>query len=156
MRHLRSDAVRKSAGHRLNDLWFFSLTSLPRQQLVYRTVCDRSFILILPSRYIYNTSARTSRLDKDCWAKVWKRSRAPNSGVRSRMRVPHTHTLTHTHMNRPNLTVLWIGFCLTRPISPCLGSFVCTYVFSIWLYTLSQKTSRVWLAIILTYMIRLR
>jgi len=28
----------------------------------------------------------------------------------------------HTHMNR--LTVLWIGFCLTGPISLCLDSFL--------------------------------
>jgi len=27
------------------------------------------------------------------------------------------------------LTVLWIGFCLTGPISVCLGSFLCMYYF---------------------------
>jgi len=32
------------------------------------------------------------------------------------------HSATHTHMNR--LTVLWIGSCLTGPISQCLGSFL--------------------------------
>ena len=32
------------------------------------------------------------------------------------------HSAMHTHMNR--LTVLWIGFCLTGPISLCLNSFL--------------------------------
>jgi len=32
------------------------------------------------------------------------------------------HSAMLTHMNR--LTVLWIGFCLTRPISLCLDSFL--------------------------------
>jgi len=32
------------------------------------------------------------------------------------------HSAMHTHMNR--LTVLWIGFCLTGPISLCLDSFL--------------------------------
>ena len=32
------------------------------------------------------------------------------------------HGAMHTHMNR--LTVLWIGFCLTGPISLCLDSFL--------------------------------
>ena len=32
------------------------------------------------------------------------------------------HSPMHTHMNR--LTVLWIGFCLTGPISLCLDSFL--------------------------------
>ena len=31
-------------------------------------------------------------------------------------------TVRYTHMNR--LTVLWIGFCLTGPISLCLDSFL--------------------------------
>jgi len=34
----------------------------------------------------------------------------------------------HTH------TVVWIGFCLTGPISLCLDSFLCMYVFCISLY----------------------
>ena len=34
------------------------------------------------------------------------------------------YKLTVTH-----LTVLWIGFCLTGPISLCLGSFSCMYYF---------------------------
>ena len=33
-----------------------------------------------------------------------------------------------------DLTVLWIGFCLIGPISLCLDSFLCMYVFSVWLY----------------------
>jgi len=33
-----------------------------------------------------------------------------------------------------DLTVLWIGICLTGPISLCLDSFLCMYVFSVWLY----------------------
>jgi len=33
----------------------------------------------------------------------------------------------HTHMNR--LTVLWIGFCFSGPISLCLDSFLCMYYF---------------------------
>ena len=33
-----------------------------------------------------------------------------------------------------DLTVLWIGFCLTGPISLCLGSFLCMYVFCVSLY----------------------
>ena len=35
-----------------------------------------------------------------------------------------------------DLTGLWIGFCLTGPISLCLDSFLCMYVnvFSVWLY----------------------
>jgi len=37
------------------------------------------------------------------------------------------HSAIHTHMNR--LTVLWIGFCLTGPISLCLDSFLCMYYF---------------------------
>jgi len=37
------------------------------------------------------------------------------------------HNELHTHMNR--LTVLWIGFCLTGPISLCLDSFLCVYYF---------------------------
>ena len=32
------------------------------------------------------------------------------------------HSAMHTHMNR--LTVLWIRFCLTGPISLCLDSFL--------------------------------
>ena len=41
------------------------------------------------------------------------------------------HTVMHTHMNR--LTVLWIGFCLTGPISLCLDSFL--HVLCVLLYT---------------------
>ena len=37
------------------------------------------------------------------------------------------HIELHTHMNR--LTVLWIGFCLTGPISLCLDSFLCMCYF---------------------------
>jgi len=33
-----------------------------------------------------------------------------------------------------DLTVLWIGFCLTGPISLCLDSFLCMYYFMSWLY----------------------
>ena len=36
-------------------------------------------------------------------------------------------TVQCTHMNRP--TVLWIGFCLTGPISLCVDSFLCMYDF---------------------------
>jgi len=36
------------------------------------------------------------------------------------------HSAMHTHINR--LTGLWIGFCLTGPISLCLDSFLCMYV----------------------------
>jgi len=32
------------------------------------------------------------------------------------------------------LTVLWIAFCLTGPISVCLDSFLCMYVFCVSLY----------------------
>ena len=32
------------------------------------------------------------------------------------------HSAMHTYMNR--ITVLWIGFCLTGPISLCLDSFL--------------------------------
>ena len=35
----------------------------------------------------------------------------------------------HTHMNR--LTVLWIGFCLTGPISLCLDSFLYCVLLSV-------------------------
>jgi len=48
------------------------------------------------------------------------------------------HSVMHTHMNR--LTVLWIGFCLIRPISLCLDSFFMVavwnretiYIFMLW------------------------
>jgi len=33
-----------------------------------------------------------------------------------------------------DVTVLWIEFCLTGPISLCLDSFLCMYVFSVRLY----------------------
>jgi len=38
-----------------------------------------------------------------------------------------TQWTAHTHMN--DLSVLWIGFCLTGPISLCLDSFLCMYCF---------------------------
>ena len=41
--------------------------------------------------------------------------------------VHQLYTVNCTHMNR--LTVLWIGFCLTGPISLCLGSVLCMYYF---------------------------
>ena len=33
-----------------------------------------------------------------------------------------------------DLTVIWIGFCFTGPISLCLDSFLCTFVFRVPLY----------------------
>ena len=45
------------------------------------------------------------------------------------------HSPMHTHMNR--LTVLWIGFCLTGPISLCLDSFL--HVLCVLLYTVCMS-----------------
>ena len=39
-------------------------------------------------------------------------------------------TARSTHIWK-NLTVLWIGFCLTGPISLCLDLFLCMYVFHV-------------------------
>ena len=44
-------------------------------------------------------------------------------------------TMRCTHMNR--LTVLWIGFCLTGPISLCLDSFL--HVLCVLLYTVCMR-----------------
>jgi len=44
--------------------------------------------------------------------------------VQQLCRVQCTHIWT-------DLTVLWIGFCLTGPISLCLDSFLCMYVLSL-------------------------
>jgi len=33
------------------------------------------------------------------------------------------------------LTVLWIGFCLTGPISLCVGMFVFIYVYFVFFHT---------------------
>jgi len=44
-----------------------------------------------------------------------------------------------------DLTVLWIGFCLTGPISLCLNSFfVCMYVFSVCLYIVCMCSIVTW------------
>jgi len=42
--------------------------------------------------------------------------------------VQQLYTVNCTHI-WTDLTVLWIGFCLTGPISLCLDSFVCMYYF---------------------------
>jgi len=42
--------------------------------------------------------------------------------------VQQLYTVNCTHIWTV-LTVLWIGFCLTGPISLCLGSFFCMYYF---------------------------
>ena len=41
--------------------------------------------------------------------------------------VQQLYTVSCTHI-WTDLTVLWIGFCLTGPISLCLGSFLCMYI----------------------------
>jgi len=43
----------------------------------------------------------------------------------------YTVQCTHTWMD---LTVLWIGFCITGPISLCLDSFLCMCAFCVSLY----------------------
>ena len=52
---------------------------------------------------------------------VW-RVRGKLSGLFCVLCVTIVHSELQTHMNR--LTVLWIGFCLTGPISLCLDSFL--------------------------------
>jgi len=42
------------------------------------------------------------------------------------------------------LTVLWIGFCLSGPISLCLDSFLCMYVFCASLYIACFSTVTWW------------
>ena len=42
--------------------------------------------------------------------------------------VQQLYTVNCTHI-WTDLTVLWIGFCLTSPISLCLDSFLCMYYF---------------------------
>ena len=46
--------------------------------------------------------------------------------------VQQLYTVNCTHIST-DLTVLWIGFCLTGPISLCLDSFLGMYYF-VWLY----------------------
>ena len=40
-----------------------------------------------------------------------------------------TQWTAHTYEHWTDLTVLWIGFCLTGPISLCVDSFLCMYNF---------------------------
>jgi len=47
--------------------------------------------------------------------------------------VQQLYTLNCTHI-WTDLTVLWIGFCLTGSISLCLHSFFCAVLFCVWLY----------------------
>ena len=47
--------------------------------------------------------------------------------------VQQLYTMNCTHI-WTDLTVLWIGFCLTGPISLCLDSFVCMYFLHLTVY----------------------
>ena len=40
----------------------------------------------------------------------------------------------HTYEHWTDLTVLWIGFCLTGPISLCVDSFLCMYYLYLTVY----------------------
>ena len=58
-----------------------------------------------------------------CWPSLLTRSRTTGTACNSWVR----HICTST-CDECLVTGIWIGFCLTRPISLCLDSFLCMYV----------------------------
>ena len=92
-----------------------------RRYLMYRIFHVSSLIRPLPSN-------RHLRSSGDCLE--GKRENYQVCSVQYGVQQLYTVNCTHIWTE---LTVLWIGFCLTGPISLCLDSCLCMYYF-VWLY----------------------
>ena len=115
-------ARRCSTGHALADTAIATMTSLCDRPTTDSH--DRHALAYPPLPFPSN---RHHRSNGDCLE--GKRENYQVCSVQ--YCVQQLYTVNCTHMKR--LTVLWIGFCLTGPISLCLDSFL--YVLCVLLYT---------------------
>ena len=111
-------ARRCSTGHALADTAIATMTSLCDRPTTDSH--DRHALAYPPLPFPSN---RHHRSNGDCLE--GKRENYQVCSVQ--YCVQQLYTVNCTHMKR--LTVLWIGFCLTGPISLCLDSFLCMYYF---------------------------
>jgi len=104
-----------------------------------RPTCMQSFVLIRPTVWLPLPSNRHHRSNGD----GLEGKRENYQVCSAQYCVQQLCTVWCTHI-WTDLTVLWIGFCLTGPISLCLDSFLCMYVFSVWLYIACICTIVTW------------